>query len=116
MGPGAEGSGWGCGIDGDGVGEGGEGEGCVCVRRILPPSLFLSNRFLPQIQATGLIRPSRCKNYKVANFYPARAIAAASVWATMPAYNSDFTHWLEYVTGGKVDGADCGEIMDELEK
>lgn len=33
----------------------------------------------------------------------------------MPAYPSHFTYWLEYVTGGKVDGRDCGEIIDELE-
>ena len=64
-----------------------------------------------------LIGQSRCKNYKIINFYPARAIAAASVWATLPdaARPASFGNWLEYVTGGKVDRRDCAEIVDVFE-
>lgn len=56
MGAGAEGGRWGCGIDGDRVGEGGEGEGCVCVRRILLPSLLLSERFRSGVTSDGADR------------------------------------------------------------
>ncbi|KAI9874799.1 MAG: hypothetical protein M1830_009257 [Pleopsidium flavum] len=75
---------------------------------------------------TGIGRAARakivdaCKNYQLAIFYPARAIAAACLYV---AFNErglhvteDMSRWLEEVTSGRVDRADFDEILVELAK
>lgn len=89
----------------------------ACV--VFPPSLCLIQMVLIKSTSDGADKtgPRRCKIYKVANFYPARAIAAACVRATNPGNSRlNARKWVEHVTGGKVDLDDCYDIIGEMEE
>ncbi|KAI9839562.1 MAG: hypothetical protein M1819_002188 [Sarea resinae] len=59
-----------------------------------------------------------CKNYQLANFFPARAVAAACLYRALQAHRligpNNVTKWLEEVTSGRVDRADFDDILAEL--
>lgn len=84
---------------------------------------------------TGLARACRakavdaCKNYRLANFFPARAIMAGCLHLVLQqrqtrllddggtsASNKDKARWLDDITSGKVDAEDFDEALEELRK
>ncbi|KAI9820698.1 MAG: hypothetical protein M1827_005067 [Pycnora praestabilis] len=61
-----------------------------------------------------------CENYQLANFFPARAVAAACLHMTLKErgmkFGSNPQVWLEDVTSGRVELADFEEILGELKQ
>lgn len=61
---------------------------------------------------------TRCKNYSLANLYPARAVAAGCVWFTMEKRGwvgaPEMRKWVDRTTSGKVDIEDLQEIVEQL--
>ena len=71
----------------------------------------------------GLTRKGRCKNYDVAEFYPARAVAVASLFLAMDERGlnvgegmQELQEWIDDVSGGKVDVEDFWEVVGLLRK
>lgn len=60
----------------------------------------------------------RCKNYRLANFFPARAIAAGCLFVVLSARGLQIPvsqeRWLDDITSGKVDMEDFEEVLVEL--
>jgi hypothetical protein len=61
----------------------------------------------------------RCKDYQLANLFPARTVAAAVVWVTLKSRGLEAGKngraWVDEVAGGKVDEQDFGEAVAVLE-
>src|SRR5438034_5568668 len=81
--------------------------------------------FYPTIERTISSAPAadlsnRLQNYQLANYFPARAIAAACLHVTLREKGLRVTQsvgcWLEEVTGGRVDAEDFYDIVAELEQ
>ena len=71
----------------------------------------------------GLTIKGRCKNYEVAEFYPARAVAIASLFLAMDERGlsvgegkQELQVWIDDVSGGKVDIEDFWEVVGLLRK
>ncbi|KAI9777348.1 MAG: Cyclin- protein fam58a [Geoglossum umbratile] len=60
------------------------------------------------------------QNYQLANFFPARTIAAACLYVTLQSKGLRVTQtvevWLEEVTSGRVDAEDFYDVIAELER
>lgn len=65
-----------------------------------------------------LTRSHRCKNYRLANFFPARAVAAGCLFVVLTARGLQIPvsteRWLDDITSGKVDMEDFDEVLVEL--
>ena len=61
-----------------------------------------------------------CKNYQLANLFPARAVAVGCVWVVMAErglkVEEDIRKWVDGITSGKVDLGDFEEVLEELRK
>ena len=65
----------------------------------------------------------RCKNYEVAEFYPARAVAIVSLFLAMDERGlsvgegtQELQVWIDDTSGGKVDAEDFWEVVGLLRK
>lgn len=66
---------------------------------------------------TNLGWMSSSKNYQLANFFPARAVAVGCLYMVlkkrgMLVHNRD--RWVDHITSGKVDVEDFEEVLEEL--
>ena len=61
-----------------------------------------------------------CKNYQLANLFPARAVALACVYVSMEERRMEAPEnaakWVERIASGKVDAEDFAAVCDELRK
>lgn len=60
---------------------------------------------------------SSSKNYQLANFFPARAVAVGCLYMVLKkrgilVHNRD--RWVDDITSGKVDAEDFEEVLEEL--
>jgi hypothetical protein len=68
------------------------------------------------------LKPGRssCKNYQLANFFPARAVAVGVLYDVFRMRGLEVEQhlgvWVSYVTSEKVDRRDFEEVLEELEK
>lgn len=66
----------------------------------------------------SLTQSHRCKNYRLANFFPARAVAAGCLFVVLTARGLQIPasqeRWLDDITSGKVDMEDFEEVLVEL--
>ena len=71
-----------------------------------------------RIGKTANIGSKRCKNYQLANFFPARAIALGCLYAVMEERGlrtaSDQNEWVNDISSRKVDKEDFEEVLDIL--
>lgn len=60
----------------------------------------------------------RCKNYRLANFFPSRAVAAGCLFVVLTARGLQIPasqeRWLDDITSGKVEMEDFEEVLIEL--
>lgn len=60
----------------------------------------------------------RCKNYQLANFFPARAVALGVVFTALEGsglrVRRDLGDWVKDVGSGKVDKEDMEEVLEIL--
>ena len=63
---------------------------------------------------------ARCKDYRLANLFPARAVALGCLYVVMEDRGLKITEnvadWVDDITGGKVDMEDLEEVVQELRK
>ncbi|MCJ1356757.1 MAG: hypothetical protein MMC33_006753 [Icmadophila ericetorum] len=61
-----------------------------------------------------------CKNYQLANLFPARAVAVGCLYLAIEErglrITEDVKMWLDNITSGKVDVGDFEEVLDELKQ
>lgn len=66
------------------------------------------------------MRYCSCKNYRLANFFPARAVAVGLVYNVLRQrglkIEENPADWIDHLTGGKVDVRDFEEVVEELRK
>ena len=62
----------------------------------------------------------RCKNYQLANLFPARVVALGSVYVAMSekglSTEEDMAEWVDQISSGKADVEDFREVVLELQK
>ena len=62
----------------------------------------------------------RCKNYQLANLFPARAVALGCVYTAMIdkglSIGEEMAEWVDQISSGKVDVEDFREVILELQK
>jgi hypothetical protein len=80
----------------------------------------LMNEGTTQINILELLTLNRLQNYQLANYFPARTIAAACFYMTLREKGLRVTqnvdYWLEEVTSGRVDVEDFHDVVVELEQ
>ncbi|KAH0544850.1 hypothetical protein FGG08_001079 [Glutinoglossum americanum] len=79
-----------------------------------------------RLMETGIARACKAEivtalqSYQLANYFPARTIAAACLYVTLREKGLRVTQsvgsWLEEVTGGRVDAGDFHDVVAELEQ
>lgn len=78
--------------------------------------LFIYDEMLGVLKS--LTQSHRCKNYRLANFFPARAVAAGCLFVVLTARGLQIPasreRWLDDITSGKVDIEDLDEVLVEL--
>ena len=61
-----------------------------------------------------------CKNYQLANLFPARAVALGCVYAALNerglTVKEDMAAWVDHISSGKVDLEDFEEVTLEIQK
>lgn len=71
------------------------------------------------VRAAGERAVDACKDYQLANLFPARTVAVAVVWVELRSRGleagKDGPVWVEEVAGGKVDGRDFEEAVAILD-
>lgn len=80
--------------------------------------LFIYDEMLEVLKS--LTKSHRCKNYRLANFFPARAVAAGCLFVVLTARGLQIPAsrelWLDDITSGKVDIEDFDEVLVELRR
>ena len=63
---------------------------------------------------------NRCKQYGLANRYPARAVALGCLYVVMEdrglKITENLSDWVDHTTSGKVDTEDFEEVIHELKE
>ena len=61
-----------------------------------------------------------CKNYQLANLFPARAVALGCVYEALNekglTVKEDIAEWVDHISSGKVDLEDFEEVTLEIQK
>ena len=62
----------------------------------------------------------RCKEYRLANLFPARAVTLGCLYVAMQdrglRFSEDLSQWVDQITSRKVDMEDFAEILEVLRK
>ena len=71
-----------------------------------------------ELTADGCLK--RCKNYQLANFFPARAVALGCLHVVMEERGLRMTNerkdWVDDIASRKVDGEDFEEVLGLLKR
>ena len=73
-----------------------------------------------RFQQKELMSRLRCKDYRLTNLFPARAVSVGCLYLVLEERGlripEDLENWLDDITSGKVDREDFEEVLEALKK